>query len=164
LHLTSAVELKKTLERRAIPVTDVYLPPEMGGLLIIIGVKKTRSDIISQIADVAFMDHTHCKIIVVDEDVDVFNLHEVLHTFFARCHPGQGIIIKQLEYVASLTPYLSDEERGTGKAPGVLFDSTWPLDWSKETSAPPKMSFLEAYPESIKKKVVQGWSNYGFGS
>ena len=37
------------------------------------------------------------KHIIVDEDVDVFNMGEVLHAFATRCHPGKGIYLEHYE-------------------------------------------------------------------
>ena len=61
-----------------------------------------------------------------------------------------------------LRPYLSFEERQWGKGATVLFDCTWPLEWSQETVVPPKVSFNSIYPKEMQDKILANWKEYGF--
>jgi 4-hydroxy-3-polyprenylbenzoate decarboxylase len=160
--LTAAVSMKKGLMRRGVPVTDVYVPPEGVTHLIIVGVKKGGMEIARKVLDFftarRVMTNKH---IVVDEDVDVFNMAEVLHAFATKCHPGRGIAYEWYEGRAnSLTPFYSPEERMRLKGVSVVFDSTWPLEWPKET-VPVKASFKTIYSPEIQEKVIKNWQEYG---
>lgn len=161
--LTAAVSMKKGLQNRGVPVTDVYVPPEGVTHLIIIGVKKGGMEIARKVLDYfttrRVMTNTH---IVVDEDVDVFNMSEVLHAFATKCHPGRGIAYEWYEGRAnSLTPFYSPEERRRLKGVSVVFDCTWPPEWPQEI-IPVKASFKTIYSKEIQEKVLNNWQRYGF--
>ena len=160
--LSAAVSMKKGLLRRGVPVTDVYVPPEGVTHLIIVGVKKGGMETARKVLDYftarRVMTNKH---IIVDEDVDVFNMAEVLHAFATRCHPGRGIGYEWYEGRAnSLTPFYSPEERKRLKGVSVAFDSTWPPEWPKEI-VPIKASFNSIYSPEIQEKVIKNWKNYG---
>lgn len=160
--LTAAVSMKKGLLRRGIPVTDVYVPPEGVTHLIIIGVKKGGMEVARKVLEFftarRVMTNKH---IVVDEDVDVYNLAEVLHAFATKCHPGRGIAYEWYEGRSnSLTPFYSPEERKKLKGVSVVFDSTWPPEWAQEI-VPIKASFKTIYPPEIQERVLRNWEKYG---
>jgi phenylphosphate carboxylase alpha subunit len=165
--MTKAIDLgvffKKILKKHGMPVTDVYVPPEGISFLCVVGVKPIYKNAASQISRIfsANMAATY-KIIVVSDDVDVFNMSEVLHAFAAKCHPARGTKISadEIDFVG-LIPYTNPEEKKMRQAASVVFDCTWPFDWSKEIT-PRKMSFNEAYPNEIQEKVLQNWRDYGY--
>ena len=160
--LTAAVSMKRGLLRRGVPVTDVYVPPEGVTHLIVVGVKRGGPEIARKVLDFfttrRVMTNKH---IVVDEDVDVFNMSEVLHAFATKCHPGRGIQYEWYEGRAnSLTPFYGPEERKRLKGVSVVFDSTWPPEWPKDI-IPVKASFKTIYPPEIQEKVIKNWKKYG---
>lgn len=156
--------IKRALQERAIPVTDVYIPPETVGYLIIIGVKRTRQgNIATKVRNVIRSQGARCdKIIVVEEDVDVFDLASVLHAFATRCHPGRSVHVDQHDTASSLTPYLTVQERRYQMGGSMVMDCTWPIDWSAESDIPPVITFEQNYAASIRDKVKQKWQKYGF--
>jgi 4-hydroxy-3-polyprenylbenzoate decarboxylase len=160
--LTAAVSMKKGLLHRGVPVTDVFVPPEGVTHLIIVGVKKGGMGVARQVLEYftarRVMTNKH---IVVDEDVDVFNMAEVLHAFATKCHPGRGIGYEWYEGRAnSLTPFYGIEERNRLKGVSVVFDSTWPPEWPSEI-IPIKASFKTIYSKEVQEKVIKNWEKYG---
>lgn len=161
--VTTGVSVKRLLQRRGIPVIDVYCPPEMATFLIIIGVKSSSEGQVKQI-----MNYVHrgagveTKILLVDDDVDVFNVPQVLHAFATKCHPGHGIYTAKYPFNNKLTPFLSVEERRTGQGFGVTFDCAWPAGWSRENEVPPRASFKEMYPPDMTRKIEKNWKKYGY--
>jgi 4-hydroxy-3-polyprenylbenzoate decarboxylase len=160
--LTAAVAMKKGLLGHGVPVTDVYVPPEGVTHLIVIGVKKGGTANARKVLDYFTMRRVMTnKHIVVDADVDVFNMAEVLHAFATRCHPGRGILLEHYEGRAnSLTPFYSPEERRRLKGVSVAFDSTWPPEWEKEI-VPIKASSKTIYGKELQEKVNKNWESYG---
>jgi len=154
----------KRLREAGIPVTDVYFPPECVIHLAVVGVRKLYSDVAGQIANVlgTWPSGVPSHIIVVEDDVDPFNLTEVLHALVTKCHPQRGIIVRDREPAIPLVPYLSLEERRWGKGVRAIFDCTWPLEWSREVEVPPRVSFKDVYPDDIKEKVIKNWKAYGY--
>ncbi len=160
--LTAAVAMKKGLLSHGVPVTDVYVPPEGVTHLIVIGVKKGGAETARKVLDYftlrRIMTNKH---IVVDADVDVFNMAEVLHCFATRCHPARGILYEHYEGRSnSLTPFYSPEERRRLKGTSVVFDSTWPPEWSKEI-IPIKAHSKTIYGKELRNKVEKDWKSYG---
>ena len=160
--LTAAVAMKKGLLRHGVPVTDVYVPPEGVTHLIVIGVTRGGVETARKILDYFTLRRVMTnKHIIVDADVDVFNMAEVLHCFATRCHPGRGILYEWYEGRSnSLTPFYSPEERKKLKGVSVAFDSTWPPEWEKEI-VPIKASFNTIYTKETIDKVNKNWESYG---
>jgi 4-hydroxy-3-polyprenylbenzoate decarboxylase len=160
--LTAAVAMKKGLLRHGVPVTDVYVPPEGVTHLIVIGVTRGGVDTARKVLDYFTLRRVMTnKHIIVDADVDVFNMAEVLHCFATRCHPGRGILYEWYEGRSnSLTPFYSPEERKKLKGVSVAFDSTWPPEWEKEI-VPIKASFNSMYTKETIDKVNKNWESYG---
>lgn len=160
--IDSAVQVKRLLDQYGITYTDVYIPAEAAHHLVIIGLKKIHDYDVARVYNAVCLYGRVATMIVVDDDIDVFNLDEVLHAFATKCHPVRNIRVREQERVISLTPYLSDKEITARTGPKVLFDCTWPLEWPKETRVPRRMSFKGAYPEGIRQKVIEHWADYGF--
>ena len=135
----------------------------MGSLLAVISLKKCDSQIVSQIVEIIQGRRVAMpKIMLVDEDVDVFNLNEVMHAFATRLHPVRGVSSNPDRTGWTLVPYLSPREREEGKVATGIYDCTWPASWTKESEIPLRMSFGNAYPEDIRKKAISLCKKYGF--
>lgn len=161
--LSAGISIKRRLKRHDIPVTDVYAPPEGVTHLVVIGVKSGGREMAKRIRDVFLARRVMVnKIIMVDEDVDVYNMREVLHAFAVKCHPINGILADEVPAGKAnmLTPCYSYEERKLLKGGFDVFDCTWPVEWPKET-LPIKSSFDCIYPKEIRDRVLQKWGQYG---
>lgn len=158
-----ALGLKKALRACGVPVTEVYLPPEMAGLVVFIGVRKMNQDNMATLVKnvVATQGTREQRVFVVDEDVDVFSLNEVLHAFATRLHPGKGITIERKDMAMKDAPYLGHEDRKWSRGASVLFDCTWPSQWSRESEVPPRVSFKDVYPQELQDKILKEKKEYG---
>lgn len=163
--LTAAWAMKRRLLRHQVPITDVYVPPQGVTHLIVVGVKKGGIKVAMHIRDVLTSRRADInKIIVVDEDVDIFNFDEVVHALATKCHPLRGMVVSEIEpgKANPLTPCYTAEERRAHKGAVALWDCTWPPEWSRETDTPVKNSFNVMYPQKLKSKILRNWKNYGF--
>ncbi|MEE8471703.1 MAG: UbiD family decarboxylase [Dehalococcoidia bacterium] len=161
ISLGAAVAVKRAMRAKGIPVAQVNWPP--GGVthLQVVSVTNPTREIIDMIEAMVLSSRTPiCSTIIVDDDVDVFNMDEVWHAFVTKCHPLHGI--RARESTASLTPYLSRQELNEGKGARVIFDCTWPADWDRETEVPPRISFRDAYTQETQDLVTGNWQSYGF--
>ncbi len=156
------VALKRRLLRHGFPVTDVFLPPEGASHMVVVGVKSGGVDMAKRIRDALIGRRAwYTKIIVVDADVDVFDMGQVIHALSVKCHSTRGISVVEKEGKANpLTPCYSKEEKEKQIAAIALFDCTWPLHWAAK-EIPPKMSFSEIYPREIKETTVAKLREYG---
>lgn len=162
--LAVAVSIKRRLKRHGIPVVEVSCPSEGVNHFMVVSVESGGIEVARRIRDVMTARRVFFnKALVVDKDVDVFNLGEVFHALATKCHPVRGIITSDVEEGKGnrLTPAFDWEERKKLKGAFALFDATWPLEWPKET-LPVKSSFNSMYPLELREKVIKNWKDFGF--
>lgn len=162
--LTAAIAMKRGLKRRGIPVKEVYVPPEGVTHLIVVSVEKGGGQVARQVLDYFTARRVMVsKVVVVDSDVDAFDMGQVIHAFSTKCHPGKGITVEHYEGRGNaLTPCFSADERRRLKGASVVFDATWPAEWEEE-AIPVKSAFETTYREAVKQKVLADWESYGLG-
>ncbi len=165
MGITASISIKDFLRRRGVEVKDVHVPAETATFLAIVSVENPGDGTAERIKNIIASGRVNIsKVLVVDTDIDPFNLAQVVHALSTKCHPGRGIFTTLTAGVNPLTPYLSHQERKSGTDALAVMDCTWPSSWSRETDIPPRVSFNEVYPEEIKKKVLDNWKKYGFKS
>ncbi len=161
----SGVSFKREIQRQGIQVKDVNVLPESSGTLCVVSIEKQEvpyvANRIMSIITGEKLGASTFKIMVVDEDVDVFNPLEVLHVFGSRVHPVRSQFVYYSMQTA-LCPYGSLEERLWRSSPVGLYDATWPVDWAPEIAVPPKSSFNSIYPKEVQEKILSKWTKYGF--
>ena len=100
------------------------------------------------------------KIIVVDSDIDATNFDEVIWSFSIKCHPEKGVVLFENSKVIPLSPYLYPEEKKQCVSTTVIYDCTWPSEWS-ENYIPKRCTFESMWPKEIQEKVLKNWAEYG---
>ena len=122
--LTAGVAMKRGLKRRGVPVKEVYVPPAGVTHLIVVSVERGGSKVARQVLDFFTARRVMVsKVIVVDNDVDAFDMDQVMHAFATKCHPGQGITVEHYEGRANaLTPCYDADERRKLNGASVVFD------------------------------------------
>jgi 4-hydroxy-3-polyprenylbenzoate decarboxylase len=161
---TLAMDMEQLLRSQGLPVTGVYMWPESTHHLLVIGVKPIYSNIAQQVGSLVLGSKAapwfHI-VVVVDDQTDVYSLDDVIHAICTKWHPVRGTILMREGVGTPLNPFASPEERFAQRAPKVILDCTFPLDWPKSL-VPIKVSFNNVYPEEIQKKVLERWKAYGF--
>src|SRR3990172_8214411 len=93
--LTAGAAMKRGLKRRGVPVKEVYVPPAGVTHLIAVSVERGGSKVARQVLDFFTARRVMVsKVIVVDSDVDAFDMDQVIHALATKCHPGRGITVK----------------------------------------------------------------------
>jgi hypothetical protein len=59
-------------------------------------------------------------------------------------------------------PVYKPRERAAQKGVTMLFDCTWPGEWSREWEVPVKATFDTIFGESVRLRVLDRWRSYGF--
>jgi 4-hydroxy-3-polyprenylbenzoate decarboxylase len=165
--IASALAVKKVLQRHGIPVVDVYSPPHAVLHTLIVSVAQGGREIADKILDAITLRRSDWnKVIIVDNDIDIFDLGQVLHAFSVKCHPLNGVIIRQIGpgKAHPLTPCYTAKERREMSGGIVAFDCTWPPEWSRETDVPTRNSFADIYSSEIQDKILKNWTDYGLKS
>jgi phenylphosphate carboxylase alpha subunit len=107
--LTGAIAIKHRLERHGVPVLDVNVPREGAVHTAVIGVKYGGKQVAKEILETLTSRRALLsKILLVEPDVDVYDLGKVFHAFSTKCHPAHGIHVIHYEGRANtLTPCYS---------------------------------------------------------
>ncbi|MDY6971252.1 MAG: UbiD family decarboxylase [Thermodesulfobacteriota bacterium] len=156
-----AAEFKKYFAQNGLPVVDVNILPTSSAQLVVISTKTPRAGIAHLYASAAELSWrlVGFNILVVNDDVDVFNPAEVVHVWATRVHPDR--IYPRKGPSNPLFAWGNPEERVSATAPAILYDATWPVEWPSEF-VPRKSSFRTIYPQEVQEKVERKWIQYGF--
>jgi len=161
-HMTMALSYGATLWQQLtamkIPgIKSVYCPPEGSGrFLAIISMKQMYPGHADQVLTAAISTEMGAyglkTVIVVDDDIDAWDIPRVLYALSFRFQPNRSQVIKRGRSTP-LDPSLPIESRDiTGR---LLLDATIPYDW-KEKPIP-----IALDPDIVKQ--VQGrWKELGF--
>ncbi len=101
-------------------------------------------------------------VFVVDEDVDPFNLEEVLYAINTRFQAGKDLIVTRNESGSILDPSVPFDQRGTTDK--MILDATWSMtyehqprdEWGGLTHPP-----MVKVNEGMKALVESRWESYG---
>jgi len=159
-------DMLTTMEINGIPVVDISIPPQMVSHAAIVSVGKPHSNVANRTATLLFgTKNTGMnlqQLFVCDEDIDVFDIKQVLHAFATKCHPKKGITYYDNQPATPLLPHLSYEDRLLGRTTKVVFDCTWPLDWSPTRDIPVRGTFWDMYAERTIEKICNKWQEWGY--
>ncbi|MFC1938498.1 UbiD family decarboxylase, partial [Chloroflexota bacterium] len=162
--ITRGSELLEALRVQGLPVIALNYPPECAYTLAIVAVNKSYAGLPGDIAHVIWGTSSAGSgtpyIIIVQEDVDPFNISQVFHALATKCHPYKGIVKVEHSATVSILPWLSRLEQEYGLGSAAYFDCTWPLDWDP-ANIPKRISFAESYPLEVQKKALDTWRKYG---
>jgi 4-hydroxy-3-polyprenylbenzoate decarboxylase len=161
-HMTMALTYGSTLWQQLVAmkipgIKAVYCPPEGSGrMLSIISMKQMYPGHADQVLTAAISTEMGAyglkTVIVVDEDIDPWDIPRVMWALSFRFQPNRSQVIKRGRSTP-LDPSLPINARDiTGR---LLLDATIPYDW-KEKPIP-----IELDPD-IVEKVKGRWSELGF--
>ncbi len=156
-HMTMALSYGATLwqqltEMKIPGIKAVYCPPEGAGrFLAIISMKQMYPGHVDQVATAAISTEMGAyglkTVIVVDEDIDPWDIPRVLYALSFRFQPNRCQVIKRGRSTP-LDPSLPIDARDiTGR---IIIDATIPYEW-KEKPIP-----IELDPEMVKR-VQESW-------
>ena len=157
MGLTYGATLWQQLVAMRIPgIKSVYCPPEGSGrMLAIISMKQMYPGHANQVLTAAISTEMGAyglkTVIVVDEDIDPWDIPRVLYALSFRFQPHRAQLIERGRSTP-LDPSLPIGQRDiTGR---LLMDATIPFDW-KDKPVP-----IELDPDLVKK-IREKWSDLG---
>ncbi|PNP80144.1 hypothetical protein FNYG_06512 [Fusarium nygamai] len=175
-HTTAALasaELLELLQREGLPIKEANCPLETYATWCALQVdtgklgdmKTSSAELCKRIGDLAFKDKSCMlvnRIILVGDDVDVFNWNDVMWAIITRCRPGKDETLFEEVRGHPITPYMSHGPHGNPTQGGkVISDCLMPIEYQGKRNFR-ECSFNKSYPEEIKNKVRTGWKNMGF--
>jgi 4-hydroxy-3-polyprenylbenzoate decarboxylase len=161
--ITRSAECLEMLRAHGVPVTGVYEFTETTTLLVVVAVRAglARADDVAHAIWASRLGSGTPWIIVVEDDVDPFDMKQVFHAIATKCHPYRGIVRLQRVRGTALIPFLSRHEQKYLLGARAYFDCTWPPDWDP-SEVPQKCSFTNIYPLEIQQRALARWRRYGY--
>ena len=162
--LTKSSEILATLRAQGLPVAGVYTVPATSCLVTVVAVRVSYPDVADKIAHAIWetgAGYSTPYIIVVEDDVDPFNMAQVLHALATKCHPYRGIVRLERSPEISILPFLNRDEQKSGLGAKAYFDCTWPV-YLDPSDVPRRISFREAYPLEVQQNALAKWRKYGY--
>ncbi|NQT56770.1 MAG: phenylphosphate carboxylase subunit beta [Desulfobacteraceae bacterium] len=161
-HMTMALTYGATLWQQLVAmkipgIKAIYCPPEGSGrFLAIISMKQMYPGHADQVLTAAISTEMGAyglkTVIVVDEDIDPWDISRVMYALSFRFQPNRSQVIKRGRSTP-LDPSLPINAREiTGR---LLLDATIPYDWMEKPIP------IELDPEMVKK-IEAKWSELGF--
>lgn len=160
-----AASVKEALRAKGVPIADVSVPLFSGCHAVVVSTRTPVAGIPQMIGNIVWSDRNASYfpyLIVVNDDIDPWNLGEVFHAMCTKCNPVKDIHVYPGAINSPLTPYISNEplrEKGAGGG-NVLFDCTWPIDWPAE-KIPHRLAFSATYSEAVRRKVLDNIARWG---
>lgn len=173
MQISGAALLWNSLETAGVPgVRDLYLLPASYGQTVAVQIHKTYLGQAKQVAMAIWStrySEGYCKnVIVVDDDIDVYNFEALEWAIAYRVNPGENdIVVVPGTHGSVLDPSVRVKDReprlGTAKWNRLLIDATknWEYEPQEQYGGdiyPPVAFLLDPEDEALVKKR---WKEYG---
>lgn len=163
ISVAQSAEFLEALREQGMPVTGVWTLVQSANMLAIVAVKVPYANVAGEIANIIWstrLGRSTPFIIIVEDDVDLFNMDEVVHALMTKCHPYRGIVRMEHTVGSSLMPWASRFERENQIGGRAYFDCTFPKTWPS-AEMPKKVSLATIYPPEVQQKASAVWQKYG---
>ncbi|KIW18570.1 hypothetical protein PV08_02858 [Exophiala spinifera] len=170
----AAAEIRKVCQNAGLPITDTFAPFESQVTWVALAVdtsklrqlKWTPKEFQKKVGDVVFAHkagHTIHRLVLVGEDINVYEGKDVMWAFSTRCRPNADETFFDDVDGFPLIPYMS---HGTGpptRGGKVVSDALMPSEYSKGADWQ-AADFEHSYPDKLKESVRSRWTSFGFSS
>ncbi|TVY79095.1 Ferulic acid decarboxylase 1 [Fusarium oxysporum f. sp. cubense] len=175
-HTTAALasaELLELLQREGLPIKEANCPLETYATWCALQIdteklgdmKTSSAELCRRIGDLAFKDKSCMlvnRIILIGDDIDVFNWNDVMWALVTRCRPGKDETLFEEVRGHPITPYMSHGPHGNPTQGGkIVSDCLMPIEYQGKKNFR-ECSFNKSYPDDIKNKVQARWKDMGF--
>ncbi|EXJ72348.1 uncharacterized protein A1O5_04852 [Cladophialophora psammophila CBS 110553] len=105
--------------------------------------------------------YTIHRLVLVGEDIDVYDFKDVLFAFSTRCRPQTDELFYQDCRGFALIPYMGHGTAAPHKGGKVVSDALLPAEYTGGQDWE-LADFKHSYPENLQKSVDERWSAWGF--
>ncbi|KAH7065584.1 putative 3-octaprenyl-4-hydroxybenzoate carboxy-lyase [Macrophomina phaseolina] len=170
----AAAEIRHLCQSAGLPITDAFAPFESQVTWAALRVDtaalramQTDSKTFSKrVGDLVFnhkAGYTIHRIVLVGDDIDVYDGRDVLWAFSTRCRPFDDETLFPDVRAFPLIPYNGHGAHSPVRGGKVVSDALLPVEYTKGRTWE-AASFKESYPEDVKQKVLADWQAMGFES
>jgi UbiD family decarboxylase len=167
-----SAEVLHLLRNAGLPVEMAWMVLESACHLMVVAVSKdwhektkvSSAALCEKVGQIVFSSKAGFgipKILLVENDFDVTNLDEVVWAFASRAHPSHGEVYFKDEAYNILPVFLDPNEKMTFKVTKVIHNALL-ADRFKPSERPLRSDLENAWPASVREKVLDNWRSYGF--
>lgn len=138
-YLKSAL-VEQQLKAAGVPgVTGVWMPPESGNrLMTVVAIQQAypghATQALQLAGQVGASAYAGRLVVVVDDDVDIYNIDDVLWAILTRTDPARDVSIVRRAWSGPLDPAIHPDHRGFNSR--LMVDATCPWEWRDRFAAP----------------------------
>ncbi|EXJ68564.1 uncharacterized protein A1O5_08358 [Cladophialophora psammophila CBS 110553] len=164
--------IRQRLQEAGLLVKEVFTPYETQTPWAVVQIdgkqlramKTNPKELCNRIGDTIFSDKAGMfehHILVVSDDIDIYNFKDVMWAYATRFRPGVDDFYFHNTLGFPLVPYQSQGEGPAEVATKIVSNCLLPVEY---TSGPnwEVGDFEHGFPEHIKQKVLANWSKLGF--
>lgn len=168
----AAAEIRQLCQDAGLPITDAFAPFTGQATWVALKVDTERLRAMKtigrafakQVGDVVFNQKpgfTIHRLILVGDDIDVYDDKEVMWAFTTRCRPGTDEVFFDDVLGFQLIPYMGHGNGVATNGGKVVSDALLTAEYTtgKDWEA---ADFKNSYPKNIQDKVVKNWERLGF--
>lgn len=126
--------------------------------------KVTPKDFRKQVGDLVFENKVGIifhRLVLVGEDIDVYNFKDVMLAFSTRCRPDTDELFYQNCRGFPLTPFMSHGSASPTTGGRVVSDALFPVEYTTGRNWE-LADFKHSYPESVQRSINNRWEKWGF--
>ncbi|KAJ5928711.1 UbiD family decarboxylase [Penicillium verhagenii] len=168
----AAAEIHQLCKDACLPVKEAMSPFESQVTWVVLQIdgaklrqmKTTSEELCRKIGDLIFnhkAGYTIHRLLLVGDDIDVYDWKDVIWAFCTRCRPSLDEYFYDDVRGFPLIPYMSHGNGSPIQGGKVVSDALMPTEY---TTGPDWQAadFKNSYPEAIKAKVNAEWASMGF--
>lgn len=168
----AAAEIRNICQQNNLPITDAFAPFESQVTWVALRVdtealqkmKTTSQEFRKRVADLIFnhkAGYTIHRLVLVGDDIDVYDGKDVMWAFSTRCRPGMDETFYEDVRGFPLVPYMGHGNGSPTTGGKVISDSLMPKEYTTGKDWE-NADFKESFPEDVKRKVENNWTKMGF--
>jgi UbiD family decarboxylase len=132
--------IREHIENAGVPnVTGVWIPPEVGNRgFVVVAIRQSYPGhaaqagiVASQVAGAAYLGR---YVVVVDEDIDIYDLSDVWWAIMTRMDPQRDAQLLRRAWSGALDQAVEPDRRGTNSR--LIIDATRPWEWRERFADP----------------------------
>lgn len=168
----AAAEIRKICQQNHLPITDAFAPFESQVTWVALRVDTTAlqklhttsAEFRQKVGDIVFnhkAGYTIHRIVLVGDDIDVYEGKDVMWAFSTRCRPQLDETFFEDVRGFPLVPYMSHGNGSPTMGGKVVSDALMPTEYTtgRDWEA---ADFKNSYPEELKRKIEGNWTEMGF--
>ncbi|KAH6649038.1 UbiD decarboxylyase family [Truncatella angustata] len=170
----AAAEIGFLLKSKGLPIKEAFSPFESQVTWVVLQVdteklramKTTPKEFCNQIGEIVFKDkvgYTIHRLVVVGDDIDVYDFKDVIWAFSTRCRPGIDEYLFEDVAGFPLIPYMSHGNGPRDKGGKVVSDALLPIEYTAGRNWE-AADFKNSFPPEIQDKVLARWEALGYTS